>query len=691
MAPAYSEEANVGKSQPVRADGGWSLWALDVAKLRERAGASEWAASIAALRSQVEDLKKNGVRIPRPDEPPGWPHNYICPQCAVRLTFDRNSEKEHRCPQCKGVFRSNEMNKAWITLLNSRQIRAAHAACVIAAINSDEEAATLAKQLLLGYARQYPDYPERRDFGWTQGRVEATGLQEAVWMLPAVRVYRFLRENGRLTAEEQAEVCKKMFAPAIELLRRQTSQVHNIHVWHAAAIFALADVCGQPQDVAFAERIIKMNLEKGVLPDGSWFEGSPHYHFYTLQALTEYALAARDAGRPLALPERLRKMFASPLQLLLPDWSLPLLNDGWESHPFASRAETYEIAQHLFGEFEPALSTIYRECAAKRTSTTALLYGPDAVPETRLELKPLAVVDGVAVVRRKGMTGLVKANPLGGSHDHPDRPGLYLFCEGCGLQAADIGNPGYGNPMHKGFYRTTASHNTVMVDGQDQALAAAKIALANEAPGFSIVQALADQAYKGVAIRRTVIFGDGWALDWTACRSPQEHAYAWLFHANGPLRLSGDPAQLEPATEPIVPNQYVTRQQRLKAPAAETRAQWAERDGGKWRLFVQLWVAPAAPQDAPGRFLGVAESPDLPATLKRGTLLAGGRGRTLDVIAFFTWGGADAGPEFSARLLEAAPDRLKAAIGHARASTEAETLFVITSAGQVDVLAETAK
>lgn len=680
----------MNEPQHATAGGAWSLWGLDVAKLRERAGTKEWAASVAALRSQVEDLKTNGIRIPRPDEPSGWSHNYFCPKCAVRLTFDRNSEKEHRCPQCKGTFRSRDMDEAWIYLLNQRQIRAADAGCVVAALDADGQAADLSKKVLLGYAAMYPGYKEHGNWAG-KGRLQGQSLCEAVWMLPAVRVYRFLLENGRLTDEEQATVRDKMFAPAIELLRRQTSRVHNIHVWHAAAILALAAACGRPQDVAFAERIIKMNLEKGVLPDGSWFEGSPHYHFYTLQAFTEYAMAARDAGRPLVMPERLREMFASPVQLLLPDRTLPLLNDGGGSHSLASRAETYEMAQHLFGGFEAVLSTIYRECGAKRNSAAAFLYGADNIPEVKLDLKTLAVVDGVALVRRKGMTGLVKANPFGGTHDHPDRPGLYFFREGCGLRAADIGNPGYGNPMHKGFYRTTASHNTVMVDGQDQALAAAKIVLAKETPQFSVVQALADQAYKGVAIRRTVVFGDGWALDWTACRSPQEHAYAWLFHANGTLRLAGDPA-LEPATEPMVPNRYVTKQQRLKAPAGETRAEWAERDGGKGRLFVQLWLAPPAEaQGAAARFVGTAESPDLPATLKRSMLLAGTRGRTLDVVAFFNWGDADAGPGFSARLLEATPDRLKVAIGPPRAGAEAEAVFAITSAGQVDVLPETGR
>lgn len=78
------------------------------------------------------------------------------------------------------------------------------------------------------------------------------------------------------------EIRNKMFVSAIALLRRQTSRVHNIHVWHASAIFTMAVLSNLPDDIMFAEKIIRLNLEKRVLKDWSWFEGSPHYHFYTL-------------------------------------------------------------------------------------------------------------------------------------------------------------------------------------------------------------------------------------------------------------------------------------------------------------------------------------------------------------------------------------------------------------------------
>lgn len=75
------------------------------------------------------------------------------------------------------------------------------------------------------------------------------------------------------------------------------------------------------------------------------------------------------------------------------------------------------------------------------------MYGPDKILPVKLELKPIAVVDSVAVVRRGETTCLIKANSFGGWHDHPDKPGPYLFKEGYSLKASDIGNCGYGSQM----------------------------------------------------------------------------------------------------------------------------------------------------------------------------------------------------------------------------------------------------
>lgn len=102
-----------------------------IERLRARGKLKEWEPALTELHTQVNELKQYGVHIPQPDEAPGWPHHYVCPKCQVKLTFSLASPHEHRCPVCKGTFHSQEMNKTWVTLLNSWQIKTAQAASIL--------------------------------------------------------------------------------------------------------------------------------------------------------------------------------------------------------------------------------------------------------------------------------------------------------------------------------------------------------------------------------------------------------------------------------------------------------------------------------------------------------------------------------------------------------------------------------
>jgi hypothetical protein len=194
--------------------------------------------------------------------------------------------------------------------------------------------------------------------------------------------------------------------------------------------------------------------------------------------------------------------------------------------------------------------------------------------------------------------------------------------------------------MFSGYYRTTPAHNTIMVDHQEQIPADASIVFAQETPRVTIVQAKTDKAYKGVMIHRTVAVGDGWTIDWCRCNSSQLHTYTWLFHAKGTFKLLNQGLTLEIAKQPVIPNKYISPQQIVKGNPCEIQGCWLERDGGKSRLYVQLWNNPASSKnDIPEESrIAIAESPDLPATKKRGLLISEVRGHNADIIAFFCWG-----------------------------------------------------
>jgi hypothetical protein len=568
-------------------------------ELRRRA-ALPWAAPIlAGLRERVAAAVACGPRIPAADAISGWAHNFTCSRCAARLPFSWDMPGPFTCAACGKVDDGEDRREAWIYFANLRLIDDARDASVLAQCEDAPAALAFARAVLLGYARRYLEWPVHGRWAG-KGRVQPQSLCEAVWMLPACEVFDRLGWLGALSEAERAEVRERMFAPAIALLRPQTHDVHNIQVWLAAALLALAERCGDAETSGFARGHLQHNAERGVLPDGSWYECSPHYHFYACEAFLGAVDACHRLGTEAPAAQTLRRMLRAPLPLLRPDGQFALLNDGWPENPLVGRAAFYEHADGLLGGCGDVLAAIYARGAA-RDSLQALLYGPEALPDRPLVLPALAACDGIVTVRRGGLLALIKANPDGGGHDHRDEPALDLHLLDGGLDAGDLGNPGYGNPLHGAWFKRTAAHNTVLVDGQDHAADVPVVVEAGDRGACSVVRVHASRALPGGTLLRTVVVGDGWVLDHVIVGLAQPGELLWRFHAKAAFACAA------PARDgAFLANPHVTAQRELQA-EAWLDGLWTAPAGG--RLAVRVW----RPLGEAARF-GAASAPALPAT-----------------------------------------------------------------------------
>lgn len=573
--------------------------------LRQRVATQPWAAAIVdRLRARLAPRLAVGPVIPPPEPLSGWGHRYLCAQCQSTLEFAVDSPRRHRCPACGWIGEgSAELDEVWVYHLNLNQIGWAEEAAIVAAATADAAHRDFARGVLLGYARAYASYVEHGDRAGT-GRLQPQSLCEAVWMLRAERVCGALLAIDALSPAELAEVRSKLFAPAIDLLRRQTSDVHNIHVWTAAAVWALAWRCARPDDCAFAERILARNLERGVLPHGSWYELSPLYHYYTCEAFLAYALAAQAAGRPSLVDAALPAMLRSPLALTFDDGQIALVNDGWQTNALADKAWFYELAECLWGGFADVLGHLYHHAGATRDGVIALLHGPDVVAPAELVHPSVTVVDGIAVVRRRGITAWIKATANAGGHDHSDKPALNLQLSGSDLRAGDIGNPGYGSPYHGEWFKRTWSHNALLVDGADAACGPAGIERTVHTPWASVVCAASHEAYPGVRSRRVVVVGDGWVVDWMRAESAQAHRWQHLFHVGGTLDAPGTP-------HAVFSHRFASQERLLARGAWQGR--WRARSGDE-----RLLVAAVPPE---GGLVAAFTGPDLPTDRKRDCLV----------------------------------------------------------------------
>ena len=319
-------------------------------------------------------------------------------------------------------------------------------------------------------------------------------------------------------------------------------------------------------------------------------------------------------------------MFLAPILVSLPDLKLPSVNDCWHfigleervGHGIPDADGFYETAYAWFRDpaFAWILQRNYR--SRPRDSFEALLDGarviPDGEPQGRdSRLLPdagLAVLRGGGSRKRQNYL-LLKAGPHGGVHGHWDQLRIQLARAGTSL-IPDLGTPGYGIDLNHTWYQQTASHATVLVDGESQPPTQGRFDRFVDQDGFTRVDASASWevgAYAGVRMRRIILWRDTHFVDLFEVLCPSERELCWVCHVQGE-RVHGD-SGLQ-AAEPLSGSGGLGHV-RLDGETMEppdTRLRWRHPDG---RLDLHL----AGPF---GRLL-VGDSPSNPASQRLSTVI----------------------------------------------------------------------
>jgi hypothetical protein len=236
-------------------------------------------------------------------------------------------------------------------------------------------------------------------------------------------------------------------------------------------------------------RILQEQIERQVLPDGVYFEQATCYQRYTIEIYLHFLLLAARNGItvPSAIGERVQKMLDFLLTIRRPDGSLPQIGDadgGWLL-PLAVRSPEdvrgiFSTAAALFGRADyawaagdPAPETLWLLGTAGWAVFDALGPAPPARSPS------LLLADGGYAVMRSGWDAdahhlIFDVGPLGcpvtGGHGHADLLGIQCAAFGESY-LVDPGTYSYtGEPDWRNFFRGTAAHSTVMIDGEGQAV-----------------------------------------------------------------------------------------------------------------------------------------------------------------------------------------------------------------------------
>jgi len=189
-----------------------------------------------------------------------------------------------------------------------------------------------------------------------------------------------------------------------------------------------------------------------VLPDGAQVELTPHYHAVTYRSFLTAAEVAERNGLPLPQTYRdgLEAMMDYTLKSLKPSGYIPMLNDSDHDNQRGylldagrrfKRPDMLWVGSEGKAGTPPAFGSVALRHAGQYVMRTG--YGPDDVYL------------------------LCDAGPYGYGHQHEDKLGLDVWAYG-EEQIVDPGRFTYQGGPWRSYFVGTASHSTMLVDGQGQ-------------------------------------------------------------------------------------------------------------------------------------------------------------------------------------------------------------------------------
>ena len=342
---------------------------------------------------------------------------------------------------------------------------------------------------------------------------------------------------GGFTGELEDELAASLEAQAAHVRANLTpARNHRTLELYSLLILALALPELDPDDVLLELALpgLVENLLTDLRPDGVHCEASTHYHMVVLRSALGTLENARRFGLPLptALAHRVERACEFALHAHRPDGGIAVLSDG----DAGSYRDLLTLASTLLGRPD----FLYAATAGGRGTP----------PRTRCASFP----DGGYHVQRSGwgegersfedeLFLMFDCGPLGeGGHGHYDLLSVEVAAAG-GSLLVDPGRFTYseGPPNLRRWFKGTAAHNTVCVDGGDQTayrrgkpkgpVARGRLLERLGTPGFDLLRGLAASPRYDAVHERAIAFmaGEYWLIV-DRLRAGEPHDYDLRFH-----------------------------------------------------------------------------------------------------------------------------------------------------------------
>ncbi len=270
-----------------------------------------------------------------------------------------------------------------------------------------------------------------------------------------LRAFFLLLDDPNFRDTTRIEILKSLHGHAEHLLAYK-GHSNNWLIVESQALFTLGLLFPEFRRAADWQREgatrLEQELARQVWPDGADWEISPGYHVMACRGFVEALALARlnDVSLPPLFDERLPATFDYVAGMTRPDGTQASLNDsgGWRNQN-AGAADYLQSGASLFNRPD-------------------WLQGPEGPYAGVSRIFPDAGQHVLASgTGPQALWSLLDGGPPGAAHCHEDALNVEFFAFGKPF-IVDPGITGYMHDDWTAYYRRTASHNTVLVNGAGQ-------------------------------------------------------------------------------------------------------------------------------------------------------------------------------------------------------------------------------